>query len=141
MKNRKEYMKIYMKNRYHKRKDIAKKLLGGKCVICGETKNLEFDHIDRTKKSFSISKGWSTSEKKFVKEVNKCQLLCQKHHIEKTIKDLGFKKAKGTHGTLSSYRYCKCDLCKKVHSEYMKNYKRKSRKKMPQYPVKTGGGL
>lgn len=28
------------------------------------------------------------------------------------------------HGTLTEYRYCKCDLCKAAKREYMQNYKK-----------------
>jgi HNH endonuclease len=32
------------------------------------------------------------------------------------------------HGTLSSYRYCKCDLCKKANSTWHKSYMEKRKK-------------
>lgn len=108
--------------RYYKRKDAAKKFLGGKCVDCGSVENLQFDHKDRKTKEFTIAQLWSVSEKRFWEEVKKCQLLCQKCHIKKTLEDLGQKSAKDTHGTISSYRYCRCPVCKKWHSEYSKKY-------------------
>src|SRR3989304_5941083 len=96
------YMNKYMTKRYHSRRRRAIKSLGRRCVRCGSTKRLEFDHRNRRHKSFGL---WSKtySEKKFVKELKKCQLLCKKCHIEKSILERGYKVAKGTHGTLSAY--------------------------------------
>lgn len=78
------YMAEYMLRRYHKRRAEALALLGGKCVVCGTTEDLNFDHIDRDTKSFSISRLWSISYNRFLAEVQKCQILCQAHHIEKS---------------------------------------------------------
>lgn len=41
------------------------------------------------------------------------------------------RKADKTHGTLSSYRYCKCVLCKKAKSAWQKSYMEK-RHKLPE---------
>lgn len=115
-----EYMRIYMLNRYRERKKLAQKYLGNKCKGCGSDKNLQFDHIERNGKKFTIAKIWSYSEKKFWEEIKKCQLLCRICHNKKTLKELGFKEAKGFHGTISTYVYCKCDLCKKAKSDWSK---------------------
>ena len=83
--------------------------------MCGATKNLHLDHKERGSKEFTIcSKIVSVSEAQLVPELEKCQLLCIKHHQDKTFEELGFKRAKGFHGTASSYRYCHCDLCRKA---------------------------
>lgn len=123
MKTRKdynEYMRDYMLRRYHERMNQARAFLGGKCAKCGDVNDLELDHIDRSTKSFTIGSLWSVNKEKFWAEVRKCQLLCLKCHAEKTLVDLGQKSAKLTHGTLSSYRYCKCPDCKKAKADYMK---------------------
>lgn len=120
------YMKKYMLERYHKRRRKAIAHLGGRCIKCGSSDNLQFDHIERNAKSFEIAKLSSKNEKDFWLEIEKCQLLCNTCHQEKTLIDLGRKSAKNTHGTLSSYRYCKCTLCKKAKADWQKNYKRKS---------------
>ena len=60
-------------------------MLGGKCVGCGTSKNLQFDHIDRTKKSFCIGKSLASKLEKLIEEANKCQLLCEKCHQYKTL--------------------------------------------------------
>ena len=111
-------MRIYVLRRYHQRRKEAIKFLGGKCQICGSIKNLELDHINPKTKSFNIAKLWSISTERFWKEVKKCQLLCRPHHSEKTLIDLGQISAKGTHGTLSSRRYCNCRKCKDALNEW-----------------------
>lgn len=126
MSNSNEYMNNYMKERWQKRRQKAIEHLGGKCN-CGSNDNLQFDHIDPLTKVASIAKMSSMSEDKFWVEVNKCQLLCLKCHQAKTLLDLNQQNAKIIHGTLSSYRYCKCDLCKKAKSDYMKEYNKKKK--------------
>jgi hypothetical protein len=65
--------------------------LGGKCVECGCTDSLEFDHIDPSTKSFNIAAGYTKPKEVLLEEVAKCQLLCNKCHIEKTKKDAKFR--------------------------------------------------
>ncbi|RTL00383.1 MAG: HNH endonuclease [Proteobacteria bacterium] len=120
-------MAKYMLDRYHQRRSDAIKQLGGKCSKCGQMNDLEFDHIDPNSKSFVISRLNNVSKSKLQQELNKCQLLCKQCHIEKTLVDKGQKSARLTHGTLSSYRYCKCDLCRKANADYCKL--KRSRKK------------
>ncbi|AIX31442.1 hypothetical protein Syn7803US40_98 [Synechococcus phage ACG-2014f] len=60
--------------------------LGGKCVGCGTTEQLQFDHIDRKDKKYSITKRLGVSDETLLPEVNKCQLLCKQcHEIKSTI--------------------------------------------------------
>lgn len=122
MGNSNEYMRRYFKKRYYQRINKALKKLRNKCVKCLKTTDLQFDHIDRSTKLFAISDHGAHSEEKFWLEVAKCQLLCEKCHQTKTLIDFNRLSAKETHGTLSSYRYCKCELCKKAKSTYMKEY-------------------
>lgn len=82
--NSNEYMRNYMRERWKKRRSDAIELLGGVCVKCGSIDNLEFDHIDSTKKSFSITKNHSMNKKQWDEELKKCQLLCSDCHSEKT---------------------------------------------------------
>lgn len=121
--NSNEYMRKYMLVRYHERMQAAHTLLGGKCVQCGRTTDLEIDHIDPQQKSFTVSKMWSISKERFLQELSKCQLLCKECHNFKTLDQVGKKSAKGTHGTRSSYRYCKCNICKKAWSDWGKAYR------------------
>jgi len=116
------YMNAYMKKRYAERRAIAIQLLGGKCVHCGSTENLEFDHIDRTKKSFEYGSLWSGTWEKFLAELAKAQLLCKSCHLKKTRSELGVPHGGGKSGR----RNCKCEPCRKRKAEYMKQYRRKT---------------
>ena len=124
-------MKTYMLSRYHKRMAYAKEYLGGKCVKCNTDENLEIDHKDRQNKSFTLAKNWNINILEFNKELDKCQLLCKTCHGEKTLIDLGQQSAKNNHGTLSSYRYCKCELCKKAKSDNSREYRLKKLGRFP----------
>lgn len=129
MANSNEYMRQYMLRRYHTRRAKAIEYLGSKCTSCESTVALEIDHIDPSSKSLDLGRCYSYSEAIFWAEIQKCQLLCKKCHIEKTIVERGHKVARGTHGTLSSYRYCKCDKCKAAKAQYTREYRRPSRRK------------
>ena len=125
--NTNEYMQQYMLERYHRRRNEAISKLGGKCVQCSERGNLDIDHIDPHTKSFTLAQCGSASEERWQDELQKCQLLCKPCHRNKTLKDRGQKSAREVHGTLSSYRYCKCELCKAAKSEHNRKYKLKSK--------------
>lgn len=80
------YMREYMKARYHRRRSEWLEKLGGKCAECGALDNLEFDHVDCSKKSFSVAKalaGWA--EARVEEEMKKCQILCTGCHLKKTV--------------------------------------------------------
>ena len=72
--------------------------LGGKCVECGSTRLLQFDHIDPFKKSFTVASKMTAPIEVLYEEVDKCQLLCAKCHINKT-------KNEWLDGTLYEKRY------------------------------------
>jgi hypothetical protein len=72
-------------------REILIEKLGGKCTECGCTETLEFDHIDPSTKSFNIAAGYTKPKEVLLAEVAKCQLLCNKCHIEKTKKDSKFR--------------------------------------------------
>lgn len=94
-------MKEYMRNRWVKRRLNAIAQLGGKCVTCGTTENLEFDHKDASLKSFSLGKFSSCSEVKWQAELSKCRLLCKSCHLNKTV-------ACGDLGNVSREMPCNC---------------------------------
>lgn len=113
----------YKKKFYDDRREKAKTLLGGNCVVCGTTENLHFDHIDSATKQFDISQGLFHSSKVFWAEVVKCQLLCQPHHLEKTLANKefggGLNKLERVCGTAVAYGDgCRCDDCKKWKKLY-----------------------
>lgn len=116
------YLKEYRERRTAERYTKAVEFLGGKCNQCGTDSGLQFDHVDRNTKEYDISTHlWDYSWKRLLTELFKCQLLCQPCHFKKTLDDLGMKPAKGTHGTLSAYKWCgppKCTECFEVHRRY-----------------------
>ena len=82
--NNKEKWKGYLREHREKKKAICLEYLGGKCVKCGSTERLEFDHIDRTTKKYSIGGRVSHNFDNLKEELNKCQLLCYDCHKVKT---------------------------------------------------------
>ena len=113
-----EYMRDYMRKRYARVRVEAIARLGGQCVRCGAVELLEFDHVDPKFKIKEITALFYKAADRFEAEILKCQLLCEACHKAKTLVDLGKKPAAGTHGTLSAYRYCKCDLCRAAKSAH-----------------------
>ena len=114
------------KNFSKKQKNLILENQNYKCKACKKnSENLEFDHIDPENKEFVLGKFWSIEKKLYEEELKKCQLLCRSCHSIKSIKERGDVPTKGQniHGTLTSYKYCKCILCKEVKRIYMKNYK------------------
>ena len=74
-------------NRKEKRIFIQQYKLDKGCSVCGYSKSshaLDLDHIDRTKKNFSMSKGCKYSWEKIIKELENCVVLCANCHREKT---------------------------------------------------------
>jgi hypothetical protein len=84
--NKEKLMEYRTKWRHNRRKTCIEKL-GGKCVKCGTTKYLQFDHIKPSEKSFDISRKLTTDLKTLFEELDKCQLLCWDCHMEKTKND------------------------------------------------------
>ena len=104
----------YFREYWAKRREFIVNYLGGKCDICGSTENLEIDHIDPSKKSFNISPFDALD--KTMSELEKCHLLCKKHHLEKTSSEnSGF-----THGTMYGWmrKKCQCDLCNRARRKF-----------------------
>lgn len=122
------YMRDYLKKRYFKRRNWAIKHLGGKCVDCGSTENLEFDHVDPSTKSYPISHHWNQNWEIFVAEVDKCELRCTECHVKKSIKN-GDIPPRATHGTPAMYRHhgCRCVECTKANSSMQKEYRERRR--------------
>ena len=126
-----EHMRVYMRDRYRKRRAVILEQLGGKCVHCSSRTDLEIDHRNPKHKEINVSRrlaGLAVS--KLTKELKKCQLLCRPCHELKSIKERGHTVAKGTHGTLSAYRWCgppKCDECKKAKRLYVATRRKQMR--------------
>ena len=70
-----------------KRKELCLEYLGGKCVKCGTTHNLQFDHIKREGKKYEITRRLTYKFDTLKEELDKCQLLCASCHLDKTAKE------------------------------------------------------
>jgi hypothetical protein len=81
----KEQRRLYLRERKQNNRNYLIEMLGGKCVGCGVSEKLQFDHLDRTLKSFCIGKNLSSKLEKLVEEAKKCQLLCETCHQHKTL--------------------------------------------------------
>lgn len=113
----------YHLRRYHARRAEAIKILGGKCVECGTVEELEIDHINPATKEFPVGAMWGVARAKYLKEIQKCQLLCKTHHTVKTTDEQA-----GEHG---SRKRCKCVPCVVGRRERMRLYMREYRKSKP----------
>jgi len=73
-------------SQYLKRMDKFRNAFGNKCVKCGATDSLHFDHIDPATKVAAIGElATSNGFKRCYEEALKCQLLCKSCHIQKSI--------------------------------------------------------
>jgi hypothetical protein len=112
-------MKIYLARRYQERRDAALVALGGECVACGGTQDLQFDHQDRGLKSFNLAKIWLGKQDRLQGELGKCQLLCKSCHLIKTVDEIGVPHGGGKKGK----RGCSCDPCKARRRQYMRDFR------------------
>lgn len=129
MSHTREYMRSY----YYKRRDEYIALLGGKCMDCGSTEDLQFDHKNPDDKKFNVAPVLTHSRAKVLPEILKCQLLCGVHHNDKTDADgsrlrgilasAAARKGIWEHGTQSGYRLgCRCSDCKSEYSVKRKEH-------------------
>jgi hypothetical protein len=118
IKNRKKYFKQYYYCKGKEKRMIlyylnrTTYLSDKKCVICKNTKNLEIDHIN--KKDKVSHKFWLWSKQRREEELKKCQVLCRKCHVEKTIRESSLSN--DIH-TASAYKTKRC-LCFKCFDHY-----------------------
>lgn len=84
-------------------------LAGKSCAVCGSVERLEIDHVDPSQKL--DHRVWSWRLERRDAELAKCQVLCEPHHMEKTIRQRGEHVQ---HGTAVMYRWrgCRCDDCR-----------------------------
>jgi 5-methylcytosine-specific restriction endonuclease McrA len=123
------YQREYQLARYHRRRAAAIESLGGKCVECGTTDDLQVDHVDPETKEVENFKAWGRAEAAFWAEIKKCQLLCRRCHIAKTAKERR-KEVHGTWGMVRN-RKCTCRECKDFVNAYQREWKRKRKESMP----------
>ncbi len=111
----------YKRARYHRLRSEWIESQGSKCVLCGSTKNLEIDHVDRSTKRWNITAIWLRKESDRVSELAKCQLLCEVCHVAKSASE---KMAAG-HGRAMYKRLgCRCDVCKADRSAYASEWRK-----------------
>ena len=80
----KEQIREHKREQNKKRRAHCREYLGGKCVKCGTTHNLQFDHIKREGKKYEISTKLTNKWDNLKEELDKCQLLCVDCHKVKT---------------------------------------------------------
>jgi len=122
--NYNKYMRDYMKERYHRLRAEAVRILGEKCAVCGSTENLEIDHINRADKKIDLGKLTSVSRERFLNELQVCQLLCEAHHLEKTRRESSVEHGGGKTGK----RNCYCDLCAPLKRAYARERRQSTRR-------------
>lgn len=61
----------------------ALKLKSGGCVDCGGFKRLEFDHVDKASKLFSVSTRTRSARKSLLAEIAKCVVRCKSCHSKR----------------------------------------------------------
>lgn len=117
-----EYMRVYMLERWNKRRAEAIAFMGGVCCTpgCGERNDLQFDHVDRKWKRYSISSVPSAAEHRFWSELMACQLLCPPCHRVKTSEEMGVPHG----GGVSGKKNCLCDPCRLKKNEYLRAYRK-----------------
>ena len=74
----------YKREYRDERKSYCIEYLGGKCVKCGTIHNLQFDHIKREGKKYTIGSRIHQDFTIIKEELDKCQLLCVDCHKVKT---------------------------------------------------------
>lgn len=117
-----EKMRAYMLERYHRRRAEFVSEWGGKCIDCGTTDSLEFDHADASSKLLDVGKLFTSyTDSKIRAELDKCVLRCTDCHI---IKSRSEDWETVGHGEgISGKRNCPCDLCRTKKSDYNRAYR------------------
>lgn len=83
-----EYMRKYQRRWLSARRQAWFRA-HGPCVRCGSWDDLEIDHIDPKTKITSVV--WSWAEKRRDRELLKCQVLCHRCHVMKSIEARDWK--------------------------------------------------
>ena len=78
-------------------------MMGGKCVKCGTTENLEVDHVNPEDKTLRISSMWLRKHDSIMEELDKCQLLCHDCHKQKTREEKDRVKGRQRNETVTPY--------------------------------------
>lgn len=109
---RRAYLREYQRRARREWRIRMLALLGGKCVVCGTTEDLEFHHVDPASKEFNLSHIWSHRLERQMAELAKCELRCGKHHA------VAHRRPDLPHGTWGKYkRGCRCEPCSELKRE------------------------
>ena len=83
---------------YQSRMKKLREAFGDKCVKCGATENLHFDHIDPSTKYKSIGDlATSNGFDRCYEEALKCQLICSTCHKKKSIENRDYTNSAKNH--------------------------------------------
>jgi hypothetical protein len=101
----------YLKRRYSEQREWFVSLLGGRCKRCGTQQQLEIDHIDPSKKKIRLGALFTkkTIVAALIELVEKCQLLCERCHAQKSAEEAMAKARRFEHGTVYGWMKAKCD--------------------------------
>jgi hypothetical protein len=106
-----EKKRAYQREWYAKRR--ASYLEDKSCAVCGSTDRLEVDHKDPKQKLSHRVWSWTATRREA--ELEKCQVLCYEHHLEKTKRQAEESRQHGH----TLYRHgCRCDICKQAQREH-----------------------
>ena len=87
-----------MESQYKRRMRRLREAFGGKCVKCGSTDDLHFDHIDPSTKVNAVgSLATGNGFTKCYQEALKCQLLCKSCHITKSLENQDYTNGAKKH--------------------------------------------
>jgi 5-methylcytosine-specific restriction endonuclease McrA len=116
----KEKRAEYMLRRYHERRERAIAYLGGVCVRCGSTSDLQIDHKDPATKEVDLTNA-GVPNGRYWKEIEKCQLLCAPCHKAKSDAELTTRM----HGSRAMYRrgQCRCPRCRGANAGSQRQYR------------------
>ena len=107
-------------NEWTKRRRLDWVTENGPCFICFSNENLEIHHVILEHKW--LHRIWSYCKEIRDKELKKCIVLCYECHLKITNEQKkGKPKIHGTHSTYTTG--CRCDLCRKAHAKYNREYK------------------
>jgi 5-methylcytosine-specific restriction endonuclease McrA len=108
-------MRSYLKRRYDTQRAFFIELMGGQCAKCKSTIGLQIDHIKPSEKELELSQLFSkrTIVAAMIELTTKCQILCERHHREKSAAECAARAPSFKHGTLYGWmkRKCSCLAC------------------------------